>query len=644
MCGIAGLYNFDTQHLSDESVLRAMGLAMIHRGPDDGDIFTDGSLGLVSRRLSIVDLSAKARMPFRSQSGRFVIVYNGEVYNYRELAQNYLSSLSLRSHSDTEVIVELYERMGSSVLDLFNGMFAIAIWDLEKKELFLARDRFGIKPLYYYFDAKRFLFASEEKCLFAAGIDCEWNKETFEELLCFRYSAGERTPFVGIKRLLPGHTLKVSSRGLESRQWWSLADRIRHQQEGDGQLSFEAAKRKFENLLEDSVKYRLISDVPVGLMLSGGLDSSSIAKVLGDMGHLSLQSFTVSFQDRGYDESHLARLVAEKYGLQGQSLELRAADLPRILEEASYFNDEPLIHGNDPHVLALSRFAKSKVKVLISGEGADETLAGYIRYSALRFPSLLRFLLPLTNGLSPVRSRKLKTILDHGGLEALQLFNSANVFPWDLASLGFRSSIPFANRLGLLDTAREIYPGDRMRQTMFVDMHSFLESVLHRNDRMTMAASIECRVPFLDYRLVELSAALPSSYLMKFFVGKRLLRETVARDLPKAVRAAPKWGFGVPWNDYLERVEVFRDFMVSLNQKTWIRELLPEFSLERAGADLKRQLFFLAHWENTTLPRFRGLAAEARRRFEPGEILISNTSPVKINESLSETKSVASMN
>ena len=609
MCGINGVVRAGPGVPIEEGVLLAMRDTLTHRGPDDAGHYSAAGAALGSRRLAILDLSPRGRMPMSTPDGRFWITYNGEVYNYRDLR----SHLEARGHSfnsntDTEVILRLYAEEGAAMLPRLNGMFALAVWDARERSLFLARDRLGIKPLYYAEREGGLYFASEQKALFAAGVPIRFDPGTWEELLCFRYVAGDRTPYEGVKRLLPGHHLVWKDGIATIGRWWNLADRARALR---GSSPSDPA-RWFRDTFDSAVDLRRISDVPVGVLLSGGLDSSSVAASLALQAGAGVASFTVRFSESGYDEGPLAREVAARFGLEYHELTVAPDSLVDGLLKASRFNDEPLAHGNDLHILAISKYAKPRVTVLLSGEGGDETLGGDVRYRPLLHPLLLALARPLLPSAAILlgargRLRKLARFLDLGGLRSFVLYNACDVLPADLRSLVMTPSGEFAFRHAVLKEAEELYPSEPVRQAMYSDQHTFLCSILDRNDRMTMGASIECRVPFLDYRLVEGLAALPSSALQVGRRGKPLLRSAMGDRLIRAVRRHRKWGFGVPWSRYLRDHPRLRGMVRDLPdlepmrsgpfERSRMAPLIREFLAgDESHAALVRQLVMIAAW------------------------------------------------
>ena len=617
MCGICGIVHPNPNFPIAESTLLAMRDTMTYRGPDDAGYYLAPGIALGSRRLAILDLSAQGHMPMRTSDGRYWITYNGEVYNYREFKPLLESrGYTFRSTGDTEVLLNLYASEGPAMLDRLNGMFCFAIWDSQERTLFVARDRLGIKPLYYAWHQSTFCFASEEKALFAAGVPLQFDHDTLEELLCFRYVAGKRTPFVGVQRLMPGHYLLWRDGAIQDCRWWNLAERAQERREA---LPADPL-RWYRETLDDAINLRRISDVPVGVLLSGGLDSSSVAASLALQAGSGVASFTVRFSQAGYDESPLAKQVAQRWNLDYHDLEIESTDLIEWLEQAIWLNDEPLVHGNDLHLLAISKYAKPRVTVLLSGEGADETLGGYVRYQPLRFPWLLnaaRLLLPTVTQAFGVNGRvaKLSRFLSLDSLKQFVLLNACDVLPQDITRLGMNPAIHFPYREQVLAEAESLYPHDWMRQAMYSDQHTFLCSILDRNDRMTMGASIECRVPFLDYRLVETLAALPSSVLLSGTQTKRMLRESARDRLPMSVLRHRKWGFGVPWRDYMRQSEELRDaldrmpdsslLMDSSADRKKVRQMVEGFFAgNNHSFSLLFQVFMIAEWWNVFTSRF----------------------------------------
>lgn len=619
MCGLCGIAFTDPSRHGDGATLLRMRDSLTHRGPDDAGHYLSPGIALGSRRLAIQDLSERGHMPMASTDGRYHIAYNGEVYNFQALRSHLEArGFTFRSHTDTEVLLNLYIDEGPKMLDRLNGMFAFAIWDDVDRSLFLARDRLGVKPVYYAQNKQGLLFASEEKALFAAGLPAQFNHDCWEELLLFRYVAGEGTPFVGVHRLLPGHYLTWRAGNLKITRWWHLAEKAQNLRE-----SAQPLDEWYRETFDSSVNLRKISDVPVGVLLSGGLDSGSVASSLALQTESKISTFTVRFTEAGYDEGPLAKQLTEQYKLDYHELKITPENLMSQLRDAAWFNDEPLAHGNDPHILAISAYAKPKVTVLLSGEGADETLGGYVRYRPLQYPGLLSAAQSFRPAIAPFlemspRLRKLRRFLSLGSIDRFILFNTCDMLPQELDIMATASESRFTYREKVLSDARSVYPGDPMRQAMYSDMQTFLCSLLDRNDRMTMGASIECRVPFLDYRLVEGLAASPSSSLLSRKESKHLLRSAIGNRLPEAIRTGRKWGFGVPWARYFREIPEFRALVENLPTSMPIREgafdpaalrnAIAEFLAGNdSRAPLIRQLAMIAVWHETYFTRLQNV-------------------------------------
>ncbi len=613
MCGICGIVRKNGSAPVDARQLMRMHTAQLHRGPDDSGIFVKENVGLASQRLAILDLSPRGHMPMATEDGRYWIIHNGEVYNYADLRTELEAKGDrFRSATDTEVILAMYQRYGAAMLERFNGMFAFAIWDDVERRLFVARDRQGVKPLVYVEWDDALLFASEEKALIAAGIPAEFDESTWYELLFFRYVAGDRTPFKHIKRLLPGHYLTWENGKTSIHRWWALEPKQEQQS-----LSLDAAVLRLQELFEDSIRLRRISDVPVGVLLSGGLDSSAMAammarqlereKVNGDAGQVS--SFTVRFSQPEYDEGFFANKVAQRWNLKTHELTVDKQDIPQLLEDATRYLDTPIVHNNDLHLLAISRFAKPLVSVLLSGEGSDEVFGGYVRYRLFRYARMfwLMKLFPFSipQILDPTgRLQKSVRLLQHATLEDAALYSSAEVLPFEVGLANTNERVDFRHRV--MTDALKLYDNP-VRQVMYYEQHTYLQSILDRNDRMTMGASIECREPYLDYRIVEWTAGLPKSLIVAGGMRKTLLRKAVADLLPPEVLAHPKWGFATPLRAYFREIPQLRDFIAKLPamdvldscplSKHFLRETVRTFlEGENSALPLVRQLVMTAVW------------------------------------------------
>lgn len=607
MCGICGAVSTAPVPPLGAPELAAMGEALALRGPDDQGSLREPGVALGSRRLAILDLSPRGHMPMATADGRYHLVHNGEIFNFRELrAELEARGRSFRSDGDTEVLLELFAERGPAILERLNGQFAFAVWDRRERTLFLARDHLGIKPLYYAFRDGRLLFASEPKALFAAGWPRRPDPESLTEIFYFRYAAGEATPYLGVRRLLPGHWLRWRDGEIEIRRWWSLDDHA----PGAAPVAPRSRPPRplagwFRETFDDAVRLQRISDVPVGVLLSGGLDSSAVAACASLQAGGGVSSFTVRFTEPGYDEGGMARRVAERFRLDAHELVVPPAEVPGLLEEATWRLDAPLAHGNDVHTLAISRYARPRVTVLLAGEGADETMGGYVRYRPFLYPRLRGLFALGLGALDRVatlrgRWRKASRLFLLGGLERQILYSGAAFLPGELGEPTDRTAGGRPEETGpegeyrraLCERSARLYR-EPVRRIMYQEQQTYLQSILDRNDRMTMGASIECRVPFLDPRLVEGLAAAPTAALFGPFPGrgKAPLRGAMAGLLPRSVLAQKKRGFGVPWHRYFREVPALRGLVETA-----------------AGSDL------LAH-----LPIGRPAAAELCRRFLAGD-------------------------
>jgi asparagine synthase (glutamine-hydrolysing) len=623
MCGICGILNLTSTQAIDPMGLERMGHVQQHRGPDDAGTYFEPGFGMASQRLAILDLSANGHMPMASLDGRYVIIHNGEVYNFAQLRDELQrQGVVFRSQSDTEVLLNLYIAEGPAMLAKCNGMFAFAIWDALEKTLFIARDRLGVKPLFYAVQDGRLFFASEPKALFAAGVSRAFDETTWPELLCFRYVAGERTPYRQVKRLLPGHFLRVCQGEMRIQRWWSLAQAVRPQ---SFPLSERQAAEQLTEMFDRSIALRRISDVPVGALLSGGLDSAAMAAAMSLQAGQGVESFTMRFAEAAYDEGDLARQVADRWQLTAHELYLPAERIPAFLEDATWLLDEPVVHGNDLHLLAIARYAKPRVTVLLSGEGSDEIFGGYVRYRPFRYPLALALLSPglkFMNAL-PALNGRLHKMTEIFGLASWQqrlLFGSADVFPAEL-NLPFDGEQALQYRTQLVNEARQVYT-EPVRQLMFYEQHTYLQSILDRNDRMTMGASIECREPYLDTPLVEWAANLPTERLFQRWSGKKVLRQAMRSRLPESVLHHKKWGFGVPWRHYLRQEPALMAYVQRLPHAEALQSCpLPPAQVRQAvegflaGDDtrlaLVRQLLMTAVWYEICIQGRRGVLAHA---------------------------------
>lgn len=549
MCGIAGLLYHDQGRVCPTDTLIRMRDVMAYRGPDDCGVHVDGQIGLAHRRLSIIDLGG-GHQPMSNKDGSLWIVYNGEVYNYRALrAMLVQKGYRFTTESDTEVILHLYAERGEACVRELNGMFAFAIWDKKQRLVFLARDRMGVKPLYYAATPDGFVFGSEIKAILASGmIPARCREEALTEYALFRQVAGPESLFRGVMSLPPGCTMTLREGRSQIGRYWSPrppADRP--------PIAFDEARRTLADLLADAVNLRLISDVPVGTFCSGGVDSSLVTALAATLKGSGVNTFSVGFDEPDYDESAYAALVSQRYGTTHHQLRLSNVEFSELFPQMVWHNDEPLNFANSVQIFALSRLAKNHVTVVLTGEGSDELFAGYPRYripglasSYRRLPAVVRRLLKgWGRWAKDHRVDKLERFAACSPEETL-IYNTSVLRPEVVAAACSR--LPGAD----LDYRRECLRGteglglDDVARLSLLDQETFLVSILNRQDKMSMAAGIESRVPFLDYRIVELANRLPTEYKLRRGTGKAIVKDVAGAFLPRSIIARRKSGFGVP--------------------------------------------------------------------------------------------------
>src|SRR6266850_3552798 len=573
MCGITGVLELHGGHFPEEK-LHAMADTLRHRGPDDEGSLVSGPITLGFRRLSIVDL-ARGHQPMGNEDGTIWIVFNGEIYNHCELRPGLEQrGHRYRTNSDTETILHLYEEYGDDCVHHLRGMFAFAIWDTRRQRLFCARDRLGIKPFYFATTGRRFAFASEIKALVQLpDLRPRLNRRVLPEFFALGYLSSEETMFEGICKLLPGHRLFVDLRHPHPEpqiaQYWDVDASA-----AEPELSESDYVAQFDQLFTQTVRMHLMSDVPLGVFLSGGLDSSSIAAVVAALRKDRLQTFSVGYAENNFSELPYARQVAEHVGAEHQQVILGPmeffASLPRLI----WHEDEPLVWPSSVALYHVARLAREKVKVVLTGEGADEIFAGYLKYRATTFnlraapiytkvvPAGLRRLVrnALQSGILPEKlERKLRhSFLYHSdSFETIHLDNFYSVFPQDSQPQLFTRELSeelhgidaYANSMRFF--APNGCPPGLLNRLLYLDTKTYLVELLMKQDQMSMAASVESRVPFLDHKLVELAARVPARYKVRFFSGKNLLRRAMAKRLPAAILRRTKKGFPTPIQPWL---------------------------------------------------------------------------------------------
>jgi asparagine synthase (glutamine-hydrolysing) len=566
MCGINGILHLQSQKKVDRRILTKMRDSLEHRGPDDAGLFIENNIGFGHRRLSILDVSSAGHQPFFSDDQRHVLVYNGEIYNFKEFYPELKSKgFDIRTSSDTEVLLKLYELYGLKMLSRLNGMFAFAIWDKLEKKLVIVRDRMGVKPLYYSFHNETLYFASEQKVLFTAGIPLKIAQEGIEECIFNRFVAGANTLYENIHKVLPGHSMIIHEGGkITITKWWDLKKEIQNQPTIKNPIEW------FKETFDDSVRLRMVSDVPVGVLLSGGLDSSSILASLNHQNYKNIQTFNIGFKEEEHNESHLAKMMAEKFGYGFHTMQLEGEALYDNLIESTYLQDEPIMHLSEPHLLAISKMAKPLVKALISGEGADELMGGYVRYKTLQYPSLLKSIATIGNMDLFEKNPRYEKLIRYAQISKksdLIFYNGSNIYPADISkTFGIHTAPQNEYRMEIYKEAKSLYPDNLKRQLLYFDQHTYLRSLLYRNDRVTMGASIECREPFLDQRLIVGLGSLDDKWMFTGKKGKFILKSAMEDRLPQEILKFKKVGLSAPWGDYLIKSPAFKDELESFSK------------------------------------------------------------------------------
>jgi len=564
MCGICAIYNFDESEPVCMDVLNSMNREITHRGPDDCGSYVRGNIGLAMRRLSIVDLRS-GHQPISNQDESIHIVFNGEIYNHADLRRDLEKrGYRYRTRSDTETIVHLYEEYGENCVEHLRGMFAFAIWDERKQLLFCARDRLGIKPLYYcVIGARHLVLGSEIKSLLRfPGMRARLQDGTVSEYLAFGYVNGPETLFADIKSLQPGHTLTAKGPGdIRICRYWDLPA-----SENRGE-SFEKCAVKYRDLLEDAVESHLMSDVPLGVLLSGGLDSSLVAALMQKRRSDSIQTFSVGYGESESSELPMAQQVASFLQTEHHQVKVTADDFFNSLPRLIWHEDQPLVWPSSVSLYFVCQLARQHVKVVLTGEGSDESMAGYDRYALTlwnqRLSNLYCAILPtaarvwMTRQISE-RSWLKASLRRRLGHTFLARDNSLESLFWE----NFYAAFSAADEAEVLapgigrnpyESSRERWSnsGNFLADLLHFDIRTYLVELLRKQDRMSMAASIESRVPFLDHVAVEYALGIPGSYKIRGLEGKRVLKEAARGLLPDSVIFQKKRGFPTPWRRWL---------------------------------------------------------------------------------------------
>ncbi|MCU9951388.1 asparagine synthase (glutamine-hydrolyzing) [Pseudomonas sp. PDM13] len=580
MCGIFGYFHRGVRSLSPEK-LNAMGMAIQHRGPDDQGIFSAPGLALGNQRLSIIDL-AGGHQPFVSDDGKIVVVQNGEIFNHVELAVDLArTGYPCRTHSDTEVLLRLYEREGISFVSKLNGMFAIAIYDAREQSVYLVRDRIGVKPLYVHDDGLQLTFGSEIKSLLRAGMPRPaMNEEALHHYLTFNYVPAPLTLYQGVHHLMPGHVMKITRAGSSVSRWWDLAsvEPVHGRSEADW-------IEEFNYILDDAVRLRLRSDVPFGAFLSGGVDSSTVVGLMARHMPEPVKTFCIGFDDPRYDESIYAQEAASRFGTQ-HIMERVAPDMLELWPMATYHCDQP--HGDVSFLptYRVSALAAKHVKVVLTGDGGDELFAGYDKHRDF-------FSNPDVETLTDSEFQR-------------RYFDSISLFTSHGKSALYKPEMAARLRgIESFDIAAPYFQAvshqDRINQALFLDMQLLLSgNNLVKPDRMGMAVSLEARTPFLDYRMMEFAFRMPGELKLKDGVTKYIYKKAVAPLIGEHLAYRKKQMFTVPVGEWFKTTK--KDYCLSnLPNDSFSNDALSSiceehFSNTRNRTRELRALIALKHW------------------------------------------------
>lgn len=601
MCGISGFYSIKNKF--DKQDLIKMTDALAHRGPDAHGYFTDECVGLGHRRLSIIDLSDGANQPMHSSDDRYVMVYNGEVYNYQEIASELKNTfnINLKTSSDSEVVLEAYVRYGVSCLEKLNGMFAFVIYDKHKKELFVCRDRIGIKPLYYFWDGENFAFASELKSLKKiSSISFEINKNAIYQFMHLGFIPAPLSIYSSINKMESGTWMKVSKNALEINRYWSINQQITNNVITDE----KEATVKLNELITSSVRYQIKSDVPFGVFLSGGIDSSLITANAVRVSKGEVNTFSIGFEENKYNESAYAKAVANHLGTNHHEFIVSYKDAIDLIDTTFDVYSEPFADSSSIPTMLVSKLAKKHVSVTLSGDGGDELFLGYGAYQwakRLNNPLIKVFRNPIASVLDKSNSRfqrhaRYFKYPDQNLQYSHILSQEQNCF--SLEELDSLLTTDFKNQSGsttttLLDnfgneiehTNRHLKPVEK--QALF-DMHFYLQDdLLTKVDRASMNFSLETRVPFLDHRIIEYALNLSPDLKYKNGTSKYLLKKILYQYVPEKMFNRPKQGFAIPLEKWLNKE---LRYLIEENLSKEIIEKYKIINFESADLLIKRFL------------------------------------------------------
>ncbi len=565
MCGIAGKFNYKTGEPVSDKLIQAMCDKIVHRGPDDSGVFIDRHVGLGHRRLSIIDLSEQGHQPMGSQDGRYWITYNGEVYNFLSLRKELISlGYEFQSRCDTEVILYLYQEFGKSCLDRLRGMFAFAIWDSKEETLFLARDRIGKKPLFYYDDGKMLLFGSEIKTILEdRAVNRAINYQAFYDYFKYLYVPDPKTIYRNLYKLEPGHSLTCSNEGLYKQEYWDVSFAESNSK------SLDDISEELYEILDQSVNLRMISDVPLGAFLSGGIDSSCVVAMMALRKNHPVTTCSIGFDSERYDEVQFAKIVADKYQTDHHELTVKE-NAASVIKDLPLFFDEPFADSSAVPTYFVSKLARQKVTVALSGDGGDENFAGYEKYYLddienrirNRIPEFIRkplfpWMAGILSGADNPFFQKGKTLLNTLGHDSAYGFYLTNTEIedglWDqLINDETRKNIGDYDPFSVTEYYYNKADTDNhLSKILYTDLKTYLPGdILVKVDRMSMAHSLEVRAPILDHKVIEYAASIPIALKYNKGEKKYILKQSLMKVLPREILYRKKMGFSVPLADW----------------------------------------------------------------------------------------------
>lgn len=553
MCGICGFIN----NGYDRRQLYEMNQSISHRGPDDEGFYLDEEIGLAHKRLSILDLSYLGRQPMSDEEGTITLSFNGEIFNYKEIRTELLEKgYCFKTDTDTEVIIYAYKQWGIECLSKFNGMFAIAIWEHKENKLILVRDRLGVKPLYYYHSGIDFAFASELKPIarhpkFAKKI----NDQAVILYLTFGYIPAPYTIYEDVFKLEPGKYLVFQNHQVDIATYWDIID-IKKKSTNEEILTEKEYIEQLEELLKSSINYRLVSDVPIGAFLSGGIDSSVVVSLMQSMSNSKVKTFSIGFDNDKFNEANYAKEIAEYLGTDHTELYISNNNLLEMVDDLVFYFDEPFYDSSAIPTMLVSKLAREKVTVSLSGDGGDELFCGYNKYDYIRilsklhkFPKRIR---RSVGNIAGLYNQRIPDVLDYSGDISEMLLNLKRMFSKkEISSILIHQGI-LDQSINQFKSYHELKRFNILEQEMISDIQSYMvDDILTKVDRASMKYALEARVPLLDYRVVEFAMKVPLDLKLKGNKKKYLLKQILYKYLPKKFTNRPKKGFSVPIDEWV---------------------------------------------------------------------------------------------